>query len=118
MIASPLSKDVKVKFTLKTGHESPQVEYRYSSTLSLTSALDGVGGQRHDTAALAPGKTRYFILWVSNEMQQLAVSLLFHCKITPHVSGAFCTYHQEYIKMQIHIWLRYSKVTDRTMATL
>ena len=31
----------------------------YSSTLSLTSALDGVGGQRHALAALPPGKTRY-----------------------------------------------------------
>jgi len=31
----------------------------YSSTLSLTSALDGVGGQRHASAALPPGKTRY-----------------------------------------------------------
>ena len=31
----------------------------YSSTLSLTSAPDGVGGQRHDPAALLPGKTRY-----------------------------------------------------------
>jgi hypothetical protein len=31
----------------------------YSSTLSLTSALDGVGGQRHAPAALPPGKTRY-----------------------------------------------------------
>ena len=31
----------------------------YSSTLSLTSALDGVGSQRHATAALPPGKTRY-----------------------------------------------------------
>ena len=30
-----------------------------SSTLSLTSALDGVGGQRHTLAALPPGKTRY-----------------------------------------------------------
>jgi hypothetical protein len=30
----------------------------YSSTLSLTSALDGVGGQRHAPAALPPGKTR------------------------------------------------------------
>ena len=29
---------------------------RYSSTLSLTSALDGVGGQRHAPAALPPGK--------------------------------------------------------------
>jgi hypothetical protein len=28
----------------------------YSSTLSLTSALDGVGGQRHTLAALPPGK--------------------------------------------------------------
>ena len=31
----------------------------YSSTLSLTSALDGVGGQRHAPAALPPGKARY-----------------------------------------------------------
>jgi len=29
-----------------TGHEGPVGEQRYSSTLSLTSALDGVGGQR------------------------------------------------------------------------
>jgi hypothetical protein len=32
-----------------------QVELNYSSTLSLTSALDGVGGQRHAPAALRPG---------------------------------------------------------------
>jgi hypothetical protein len=31
----------------------------YSFTLSLISALDGVGGQRHAPAALPPGKTRY-----------------------------------------------------------
>jgi hypothetical protein len=31
----------------------------YSSTLSLNSALDEVGGQRHAPAALPPGKTRY-----------------------------------------------------------
>jgi hypothetical protein len=31
----------------------------YSSTLPLTSALDGVGGQRHAQAALPPGKARY-----------------------------------------------------------
>jgi hypothetical protein len=31
----------------------------YSSTLSLTSALDGVGGQRHAPTPLPPGKTRY-----------------------------------------------------------
>jgi hypothetical protein len=32
---------------------------RYNLTLSLTSALGGVGGQRHASAALPPGKTRY-----------------------------------------------------------
>jgi hypothetical protein len=31
----------------------------YSSTLSLTSALDGVGGQCHAPADLPPGKIRY-----------------------------------------------------------
>jgi hypothetical protein len=34
-------------------------------------------------------------------MQQLAVSTLFHCKITVHVSDALCTHHQEYIKLQM-----------------
>jgi hypothetical protein len=28
---------------------------------------------------------QYFILWVSNEMQELAVAILFHCNITLHV---------------------------------
>jgi hypothetical protein len=28
----------------RTGHEGPEEEKRYSFTLSLTSALDGVGG--------------------------------------------------------------------------
>jgi hypothetical protein len=31
----------------------------YSSTFSLTSALDGVGGQRHAPATLPPVKTQY-----------------------------------------------------------
>jgi len=31
----------------------------YSSTLTSTSAVDGVGGQGHAPAALPPGKTRY-----------------------------------------------------------
>jgi hypothetical protein len=42
-----------------TVHEGPQGEYRYSSTLPLTSMLDGVGGQRHAPAALCPEKTQY-----------------------------------------------------------
>jgi hypothetical protein len=42
----------KGKIRPRTGHEGPVREYRYSYTLSLTSALDGVGGQRHALAAL------------------------------------------------------------------
>ena len=45
---------VKVNFT--PGHEGPEVEKWYSSTLSLTSALDGVCGQSHAPAALPAGK--------------------------------------------------------------
>jgi hypothetical protein len=44
-----------VHYTL-TCHESKEGKHRYSSTLSLTSAPDGVGGQRHAPAALSPGK--------------------------------------------------------------
>jgi hypothetical protein len=40
----------------RTGHEGPEVEYSYSAILSLTSVLDGVGGQRHASAALPAGK--------------------------------------------------------------
>jgi hypothetical protein len=39
-------------------YEGPGVE-KYNSTLSLTSALVGVGCQRHVPAALPPGKTRH-----------------------------------------------------------
>ena len=42
----------------RTGHEGPEREKRYSSTLSITSALDRVGGQRHAPAALPPRKIR------------------------------------------------------------
>jgi hypothetical protein len=46
----------KRKDDTRTGHESPDGEERYSSILSLTSALDGVGGQRQVPAALTPGR--------------------------------------------------------------
>jgi len=46
----------KGKFHPITGHEGPEGEYMYSSTLSLTLARDGVGGQSHAPAALPPGK--------------------------------------------------------------
>jgi len=43
----------------RTCHEGPGEEEMYSSTFSLTSAIDGMGGQRHTPATLLPGKTRY-----------------------------------------------------------
>jgi hypothetical protein len=43
----------------RTGHEDPKGEEMYSSTLSLTSALGGVSGQSHASAALPLEKTRY-----------------------------------------------------------
>jgi hypothetical protein len=46
----------KGKGYLTTDHEGPEGEWRYSSTLSLTSAQDGVGGQHHAPAALPLGK--------------------------------------------------------------
>ena len=56
--STPIGTD-KVKAYPRTGHEGPDMEYRYSSTLSLTSALDGVSGQRHVPAALLPGMIRF-----------------------------------------------------------
>jgi len=49
---------VKVQFTLEQATKAERGGGN-SSTLSLTSALDGVCGQRHVPAALSPGKTRY-----------------------------------------------------------
>ena len=43
----------KDKVHLLTGHKGPEGEQIYISTLSSTSALDGVGGRRHAPAALA-----------------------------------------------------------------
>jgi hypothetical protein len=55
---------VKVKITIEQAAKA-QMGSRYSSTLSLTSALNGVGGQRHALAALPPRKTRYpFYRWL------------------------------------------------------
>jgi len=45
----------------RTGHEGPEVEYRYRTTVFLTSALDAVGGQRHAPAVVPMGKTRYLL---------------------------------------------------------
>ena len=45
---------LKVKFHARTDHQNSEVENRYRLTLSLTSALDSVGGQRHTPAVLPP----------------------------------------------------------------
>ena len=48
------------KLRLVTGHEGPQCEYRYSSTLSLTIALEDVGWLTPRPGRFNPGKdTRY-----------------------------------------------------------
>ena len=46
----------KSKVQPRTGHKGPEGEKRYSSTVSLTSALDGVCGQRPAPNALPQGK--------------------------------------------------------------
>jgi len=45
---------VKVNFTLE---QATKAHIGSSFTLSLTSALDGMGGQRHVPVGLPPGKT-------------------------------------------------------------
>jgi len=42
----------KGKVRPRTGEECPDGEYMYKSTVSVSSALDGVGGQRHAPASL------------------------------------------------------------------
>ena len=51
-------KDKKDKVHPVTGHKGPEREYMYGSTLSLISALYGVGGQRHAPDTLPPGEIR------------------------------------------------------------
>jgi hypothetical protein len=45
-----------------TGHEGPEVKYRYSSTLSLTSALVGSGWSTSLPSRLTPGKDPVLIV--------------------------------------------------------
>jgi len=42
----------KGKVRPRTDNEGPEGEYIYRSTLSLTSALDGMGGQHHTPGVL------------------------------------------------------------------
>ena len=49
-------KGEKAKFTPEQAMMAKRVEDRYSSTVSVASALDGVGCQRHTPSALHPAK--------------------------------------------------------------
>ena len=57
---SKINLKVKDKVHPRTGHEEPDGECRYSSTLSLTSALVwGLGVQHHAPTAFLPEMTRH-----------------------------------------------------------
>ena len=65
--AKTQNKKVKGKVQPRTGHEGPEGEQRYSFTFSLTSALDGMGCQRHTPAVLPPAKktgTHFTVDWL------------------------------------------------------
>ena len=49
----------KGKFYPRTGHKSPEGEWRYSPTLSLTSAVGGGGWSTPRPSRSTPGKTQY-----------------------------------------------------------
>ena len=51
----------KVKIHSRSSHDGPEGEYRFSSTLSLTSGLGGVGGQCHAQAPLPPFPGLYLV---------------------------------------------------------
>jgi hypothetical protein len=52
----------------------------------------------HKIWPLSLQRVLYSII-ISNEMQQWAVNILFHCNITLHISGVLYTHHQEYKKL-------------------
>jgi hypothetical protein len=58
MLMFPVHKD-KGKVLNRTVPEDTKLEQMYSSTLFVTSEVDGLGGQRHAPAALLPRKTQY-----------------------------------------------------------
>ena len=51
---------VKGKVHPKTGHEDPERKYKYSSTLSLTSAPDGGGWSKPRFGRFTPGKQNQY----------------------------------------------------------
>jgi hypothetical protein len=103
----------KGKVILWTGHEGPEAVYTYSSTFSLTSALDGVDSQRYAPAALLHGKgpgTYCTAVWVVGDGVRLLV-LISHL-------NAQCTL-TDLLKWSSHVMDRLGKYptccTDRIL---
>jgi len=73
-----------------TCHERTEPKYSYSSTLSLTLALDGVGGQHHAPGLLPPGKIRvaWYSGWVGLEAGLDSMEYLVHTGIRSPVQPA------------------------------
>jgi len=96
------------------------MEYRYNFSLSLTSAPEGVGCQRHAPAALPPRKTRYPLYrrlvgspaWTGGEISPLPAfdprtvqSVVSHC--TDYAMSAY-RIHNDFHKFCMSVSLRQS----------
>ena len=51
--------DIQGKVYPRTGHKGRDAGQRYSTTLSLTSSVEGVGGQRQASTVLTPEERRF-----------------------------------------------------------
>ena len=60
--ASPVRNVLKAKFHSRTGYEGAEGEYKYSSTIYLTSALGGSGWTTPSPGRFAPGKVPLLIV--------------------------------------------------------
>ena len=90
----------KIKVHPRTGHEGPEVEQTYRSTLSLTSALD-LGGQRHAPVALPTEETRYPLYRRLGESQGRNGWML---KISPPPPPGFDPWTVQYIASHYTDW--------------
>jgi hypothetical protein len=90
------------KFHPITCHEVTEGKYKYSFTLSLTSALDRGGGQRHSPAALPSGKLReslYRRLIGPRAFLDSADSLATHQLSNPEPSSPYPVEFYGYMKL-------------------
>ena len=93
----------KGKVFPRTGHEDPEREQMYSSTLPSTSALDGMGGQRHARAALPPGMTWYPLYRRLGGPQVRSGQVQ---KISPRTVQSVASRYSDCAKQAPHAWGR------------